>query len=394
MARQSLDDILGDANDEGLLADVKPRAPTGSTEDNRARQQFEEINVFIDRHGRNPGVTAKPSVSEKSLQIRLQGMLANPDAARHMLPHDRHGLLAKAAAAPKIECLDDILDLDDDILETPDDHIFTYRHAPAPKAKPDEIAERERCADFADFKSLFDGCAAEIRTGRRKTLPFANEQEIGIGQFFILKGVLAYVAEINDPYIRNGKKNARLRLIFDNGTESKHLLRSLARELYKDPDGRRVTTPDAGPLFTGPSLSDVPITGLIYVVKSLSTNPEISKLDGNLFKLGVTTSSVEARIQGARDQPTYLLAPVHPVMTYSLFGMDPVKAENLLHRFFAEARLNIEIMDRFGKPFKPREWFLVPLDQITRAVEMLAEGSIILHRYDAKACAVVPTEQG
>jgi hypothetical protein len=81
-------------------------------------------------------------------------------------------------------------------------------------------------------------------------------------------------------------------------------------------------------------------------------------------------------------------------MTYSLFGMDPVKAENLLHRFFAEARLNIEIMDRFGKPFKPREWFLVPLDQITRAVEMLAEGSIILHRYDAKACAVVPTEQG
>jgi hypothetical protein len=306
------------AEDEaGLLADVKPRASTGGTDDDRARQQFEELNLFIDRHGRLPGDTPKRSVSERNLQIRLQTLQANPEAVIRMLPHDRHGLLAKAAVIPRT--LDDILASDDDLLATPGDEIFTFRHAPLPKAKPDDIAERETCADFATFKPVFDGCAADIKAGRRSTRRFVNEQDIGAGEFFVLKGALSYVAEVNDPYARNGKRNARLRVIFDNGTESKHLLRSLARELYKDPDGRRVTDPEAGPLFTptfadaGPALADSEttladgdtVTGIIFVVQSLSSNPEITRLDGNLFKLGVTQGSIETRIQGAKDQPTF-----------------------------------------------------------------------------------------
>ncbi|MFX8215234.1 GIY-YIG nuclease family protein, partial [Acinetobacter baumannii] len=75
------------------------------------------------------------------------------------------------------------------------------------------------------------------------------EQEIEAGGFFILNGVMVYVAEVRDPHIRNGKRNARLRLIFDNGTEGQNLLRYLATQLYKHPNGRRISDPNAGPLF-------------------------------------------------------------------------------------------------------------------------------------------------
>lgn len=63
-----------------------------------------------------------------------------------------------------------------------------------------------------------------------------------------------------------------------------------------------------------------------------------------------------------------------------------------MHRIFAQARLDIEIMDRFGKPFRPREWFLLPLPIIEQAIPMLLDGSIIRRRYDHRACTIVPIE--
>ncbi|MGY4500538.1 hypothetical protein ACVWYH_004469 [Bradyrhizobium sp. GM24.11] len=135
-------------------------------------------------------------------------------------------------------------------------------------------------------------------------------------RLFILNGVLVYVAEVGETHIRNGKKNARLRLIFDNGTEGNNLLRSLATELYKDPNGRRITTTDMGPLFTDTPAAGDAQTGMIYVVKSLSDDPEIRRLDGALHKIGFTSGKMEIRIQNAKDDPTFLMAPVHPVTTY------------------------------------------------------------------------------
>jgi hypothetical protein len=226
--------------------------------------------------------------------------------------------------------------------------------------------------------------------GKRKAIPFANEQEIGAGEFFILNGVLVYVAEVGETHIRNGKKNARLRLIFDNGTEGNNLLRSLATELYKDPNGRRVTTTDMGPLFTDtPQDADMQ-TGMIYVVKSLSNDPEIRKLDGLLHKIGFTSGKMEVRIQNAKDDPTFLMAAVHPVTTYTLYNIDRVKLEHLLHEFFAAARLDIEIADRFGKKVRPREWFLLPPSIIGEAVARLKDGSIVNYRYDPDRVALAP----
>jgi len=384
MPRQTLDEILSDDSD---LLNVKPGSNVASTEHQRVIDSLEEINRFIDRFNRKPGETDKPAVSERGLQIKLNGLRKDASLRVVLTPYDRHGLLpADEPVAPKT--LDDILD-DDDLLSTPQDDIFDLVHVRPPTARPDEVAERQVCKDFDRFKPLFEQCVRELSEGKRKAITFANEQEVEAGEFFILNGVMVYVAEVGETHIRNGKKNARLRLIFDNGTEGNNLLRSLATELYKDPNGRRITSTNMGPLFEDRPQEGDTQTGMIYVVKSLSDDPEIRKLDGLLHKIGFTSGKMEIRIQNAKDDPTFLMAGVHPVATYTLYNIDRVKLENLLHTFFAEARLNLEITDRFGKNIKPREWFLVPPEAISEAVTRLKDGSIVKYRYDAASATLL-----
>jgi hypothetical protein len=170
--------------------------------------------------------------------------------------------------------LDDILDLDDELLVAPGSDIFNLRHARPAAARPDRVSERKACKDFEQFKPLFAACVFDLTAGKRKSMSFANEQEIEPGEFFILNGVMVYVAEVNDPHIRNGNRNARLRLIFENGTEGENLLRSLATELYKDPNGRRISDPTAGPLYSREATTAaIPgpegrVTGCIYGSKA------------------------------------------------------------------------------------------------------------------------------
>lgn len=387
MARPTLDEILSEDSD---LLNVKAGSNVASTEHQRVIDSLEEINRFVDRFNRKPGETDKPSVSERGLQIKLNGLRNDVSLREVLMPHDRHGLLpANAPVVPQM--LDDILD-DDDLLSTPQDDIFDLVHVRPATARPDEVAERHVCKDFDRFKPLFEQCVRELSEGKRKAITFANEQEIEAGEFFILNGVMVYVAEVGETHIRNGKKNARLRLIFDNGTEGNNLLRSLATELYKDPNGRRITSTNMGPLFEDRPQQEDTQTGMIYVVKSLSDDPEIRKLDGLLHKIGFTSGKMEIRIQNAKDDPTFLMAGVHPVATYTLYNIDRVKLENLLHTFFAEVRLNLEITDRFGKKIKPREWFLVPPGAIAEAVSRLKDGSIVNVRYDAGRAAIVPLD--
>ena len=402
MARQTLDELLAENDDMGLL-DIKPHPVNTSTEAGRVQQEFEAINVFVDRHQFAPGdgpAGQKVPVAERVLQMRLKTYRGNPEITERLKELDRHGLLtALSFHTPDPTSLDEIFDLDDELLTDPNADLFTFRHARPAAARPDKISERKPCEDFDQFKPLFDQAVADLVTGKRKSMKFANEQQIEAGGFFILHGLMVYVAEVNDPHVRNGKRNARLRLIFENGTEGNNLLRSLARELYKDPAGRRLSDPNAGPLFDpAPTTINVAapedrITGCIYVVRSLSSSPEIAKLDGQFFKIGFTTGSFEDRIRGAKDDPTFLMAPVHPVRTYDAINLNANKFENLIHRFFAEARMDIEIMDRFGKPFRPREWFLLPLPVIETAIAMLLDGSILQHRYDAVSCEIVPVQR-
>ncbi len=316
MSKPTLDDILAGADP---LLNVKPITWATSSEQQRILDTFAEINQFIDRFKRKPGDAPKPSIAERGLRMKLNGLLNDTASRDLLLPQDRHGLLSSAPAKHP-QSLDEIFE--DDLLTTPQDEIFDLVNVKPSAAKPDEVAERQVCKEFDKFNPLFEQCIREMSEGKRKAIPFANEQEIDAGEFFILNGVLVYVAEVGETHIRNGKKNARLRLIFDNGTEGNNLLRSLATELYKDPNGRRVTTTDMGPLFTDAPQQGDTQTGMIYVVKSLSDDPEIRKLDGLLHKIGFTSGKMEIRIQNAKDDPTFLMAPVHPVTTYTLYNVD------------------------------------------------------------------------
>ena len=177
-------------------------------------------------------------------------------------------------------------------------------------------------------------------------------------------------------------------MIFDNGTESNNLLRSFQRALYKDDTGRRITEPDAGPLFEEPTNPEGTESGTIYVLRSLSDHPQIAEHREVIHKIGVTGGNVESRIAGARLDPTFLLADVEVVATYLLSDINRSKLENLLHRFFAAAQLDLEIADRFGNPVKPREWFLAPLPVIDEVVRRIRDLSIVDFEYDPETAAL------
>jgi hypothetical protein len=199
-----------------------------------------------------------------------------------------------------------------------------------------------------------------------------------------------YVAEMGEMFSNaQGRTDARLRVIFDNGTESNLLMRSLQRALHKDEAGRRITDPNAGPLFSDRHSDDDQDSGTIYVLRSKSDNPIVVQNRDVVHKIGVTSGDVQRRIANARLDPTFLMADVEIVATYKLSNISRTKLENLIHRIFGPARLDIEIKDRFGNPIIPREWFLVPVFVIDEAVERIKDGTITDYIYDPKKAALV-----
>ena len=203
----------------------------------------------------------------------------------------------------------------------------------------------------------------------------------------------AYIASVGEEFIgTDGRKEYRLRVIFDNGVESNQLMRSLQKRLWEDEAGRRITDPSLGPLFDDlVGESDVG-SGTIYVLRSKSEHPDIKKNANLLHKIGVTGGNVSTRIANAKLDPTFLMADVEVVASYELFNINRVKLENLIHRFFDSARLNIQINDRFGNPINPREWFLVPFFIIDEVVERIKDGSLHKYRYVPHEAKVIKVE--
>ena len=187
----------------------------------------------------------------------------------------------------------------------------------------------------------------------------------------------------------NGESDARLRVIYANGTESNLLRRSLQRALYKDDTGRRLTDTDMGPLFGDSPEPDDIESGTIYVLRSQSTHPFVTEHRELIHKIGVTGGKVETRIAAAATDATYLLANVEIVATYKLHNLNRTRMENIFHRLFGAAQIDVAIEDRFGNPVKPREWFLVPLHVIDEAVERIRDGSITDMVYDPSSAQLI-----
>lgn len=290
-------------------------------------------------------------------------------------------------------------ELDDDALleelgisvgDEADISILTHVKPRAEVRAAEDVANRTPCKDFDQFKPLFARVQSDLDTGVREARQFARDATIERGEFFILGGQMVYVAEAGEEERRTktARPDRRLRVIYDNGTESDILLRSLQRALYKDEAGRRITDPDPGPLFGNAAEASDTESGTIYVLRSHSQYPGIASHREIIHKIGVTGGEVDTRIANAENDPTYLFAGVEVVATYKLFNINRSRLENLLHRFFAGARLDMEIPDRFGHPYKPREWFLVPLHVIDDVVQRIRDQSITKYTYDPKAAAL------
>jgi len=394
MAEMDDDELL-----DALGLDVTPlKAASRTAREERIIAGFEDILRFHQAHGRAPLHGQDHDIFERLYAVRLDQLRQLPEAPALLAGLDGPGLLTGAAAAQTdVEALDEDallaalgMAVGSDAADPNDITVLRHVRGTAQKRAAEEVAERTRCADFERFKPLFEQVERELKSGLRKTLRFGRDTRIAEGNYFILGGQLAYVAEVGDTIkAPNGESDARLRVIYANGTESRLLRRSLQRALYKDDTGRRLTDPDMGPLFGDAPEPDDIETGTIYVLRSLSKHPFVAEHRELIHKIGVTGGKVETRIAGADKDATYLLADVEVVATYKLHNLNRVRLENLFHRLFGAAQLDLSIDDRFGNPVKPKEWFLLPLQVIDEAVQRIRDGSITAVAYDPQTARLV-----
>jgi hypothetical protein len=392
MAEMDDDELL-----DALGVEVAPlKASSRTPREEHIIAGFEDILRFHQAHGRAPVHGEGRDIFERLYAVRLDQLRKLPEAQTLLAELDGPSLLSGAAVIQA-----DVDDLDEDALlaelgigDEPADQsdITVLRHvrSSAEKRASEEIADRTPCADFDKFQPMFEQVERELKAGVRQSRQFGRDSNFKVGNFFVLGGLLVYVAEQGDIFrTGNNEPDARLRVVYSNGTESNLLMRSLQRALYKDENARMLTGTNMGPLFGDAPEPDDIETGTIYVLRSLSNHPFVAEHRELIHKIGVTGGKVETRIAGAEKDATYLLADVEVVATYKLHNLNRIRLENIFHRLFGAAQLDLTIEDRFGNPVKPREWFLVPLHVIDEAVQCIRDGSITEVVYDPKTAQLV-----
>jgi hypothetical protein len=360
---------------------------------------FEEIQRFVKKQGRAPQHGENLDIFERLYAVRLDRLRALEECRSLLAPLDHNGLLSSAEIVAVGSELDD-----DGLLAELEgaagaDSITELRHVrkSADKRAAEEIANRTVCEDFEKYKPLFEQVKRELKSGIRHTLPVQTMDEIKMaeiqnGEYFIVQGQIAYIAEVGEDFrTQYDRRDSRLRVIYDNGTESNLLMRSFQRALHRDAAGRLITNPDMGPLFAEERAEDDLASGTIYILRSKSNHPVVAANRDVLHKIGVTGGKIDTRIANAHLDPTFLMADVEVIATYELCNIDRVKLENLLHRVFERAQLDIEVVDRFGNPVKPREWFLVPLFVVNEVIERIKNGTITEYVYDPPSARLVKT---
>jgi T5orf172 domain len=394
----SLDDIFND-DDFGLL-DAKAKTSKVKSEEDRLIDSFEEINTFYDKNGREPNAS---SMSEYGLLAKLKNFRQDEEKKKIAKPFDRYNLLGDVDIEKPT--IDDIMNDDDfGLLDTDKDlSIFKYKNIPKPeeRAESDFVAQRKplKEKDFQPYELMFQKVHQEIKEGKRKIRPFYNiEKNLQIGNFYIVEGIMLYLEsadlEQEQRELKSGNRvriDGRTRTIFENGTYSNMLFRSLGKQIQKD--GKLITnTYEAteNELFVNANLvmeEDVQ-TGWIYVLKSKSTNTKIASIS-DLYKIGFSSTPINERIKNAANEVTYLFADVAKVSSYTCYNRNADKLEQLLHRFFASACLDIDLFNEKGQRLNPREWFVVPFAIIEEAIELILNEDIVNYKYDNEAKLII-----
>ncbi|MCC7307259.1 MAG: GIY-YIG nuclease family protein [Acidobacteria bacterium] len=355
---------------------------------------FEEIDRFVDEHGRLPEHGDDRDIFERLYAVRLDRIRESAECREVLKDLDSRGLLGdEADLSSRREPTDEELLSELGYETDPDEDLMQLRHVRSREEikAAEEIAKRNPCEDFEQFRPIFETIQADLESGKRETLKYENDSRIRKGDLFILDGQTVLVAEEGEPFRSNyDRDDWRLRVIYANGTESDLLMRSLQRALNRDKTSRRIIEPSLGPLFAGIEEEGDLATGYIYVLRSRSDHPFITEHREVVHKIGVTGGDVKARIGNAKKDPTYLLADVDVVATFKLANINSKRLEGLIHKFFSSARLNLTIKDRFGIDVESTEWFLVPLSVIEEAVDKIVDGTIGNFRYDSETARLVP----
>lgn len=394
MAKKKLtiDDIFND-DDFGLL-DSKVKTSTVKTDEERLIDSFEEINVFVDKNDREP---SKSSMSEYGLLAKLKNFRENEAQKKILKPFDRHNLLGYVEMEK--QTIDDIFNDDDLGLLEPDKDldIFKFKHTPRPedRAEADFVAQRKpmKEKDFVKYEKMFLQVHKEIKEGKRKIKPFKDvDKHLKEGQFYIADGIMLFLERANLKREQENlkestlnRKDGRTRIIFENGTLSNMLYRSLSKALYNG-NGKMISNTyekTEQDLFVNSGLvqeEDIQ-SGWIYVLKTKSTKKEIAGIK-DLYKIGFASGSVDDRIKNAKNEATYLFADVQKVATYRVYNRNADKLEGLLHRFFAKACLDIDLYNEQGQRLNPREWFVVPFEIIEEAIQLILNENIVNYEYE------------
>ena len=395
---KSLDDIFND-DDFGLL-ESKEKLSFIRTDEDRLIDSFEDINVFFEKNKREP-FTA--TMSEYSLYARLKEFRSNERTKSILKAFDRFNLLGEVAL--KIKSIDTILNDDEfGLLDNEGDaSIFEFKYAPKgpSRANADYVAQRNSISEkeFKKYEIMFQQVHKDLKEGKRKLLDFSNAEDNLIeGNFYLVDGILAYL-EVSkaEKVLKENKSGDRMRIegrtvtIFENGTVSNMLFRSLGKAIHKN--GKIITNTNEDMYNQLQQNSGVVgeediQSGWIYVLKSKSENPELKNLK-NLYKIGFSKHPIKDRIKNASKEATYLFSDVEIIASYNCYSLNVQTFENLLHRFFAEACLDIDLYDKSGNRFIPREWFNVPLTVIDEVINLILNQNIVNYKYDSRKMTIV-----
>ena len=266
---------LIDSDIDGLL-DL-PEKLKKVTSSDRLERAFQEIAEFRRAHDRVPSSTTR-EIAERKLGARLDGILADEmkiAALRHL---DEFRLLETLETPASI---DDVLASDDFDLLGDESGLLDVSDLPPRKAPeaPDSVAKRKKVEGFEAFASMFKVKHAELAEGTYRLIPFPGVRTIEAGNFFVLNGVMLFVAEVGETTftVVGGKQEQkqRLRVIFENGTESSMYRQSLSIRLH-EADGQALVR-------AGHDLNEVgdadAESGHIYVLRSRSEDPQITSLE-------------------------------------------------------------------------------------------------------------------
>ncbi len=368
-----------------VFDDVKP-LPVRATTTDRLVESFEEINDFYQTNNRLPEISG--DAKERKLSRRLESILSDISKRQRCMPSDRFGILQTHEQ-----------DLDAELQAIFNDPIFAsnaetdslfdvpeHLQKTADKSVPDFVAQRNPCEDFEKYEAGFNAVHRELKNGQRALIRF-QESHLQEGTYFLVGGVMVLLDKIfNKQKDRNGKEDGRTRCIFDNGTESNLRLRSLGKAVYMDGQTIQESRNTDDKFFKEKfSATDQDIaTGHIYVLRSKSTDPIIRQY-ADLYKIGFTTGSVEERVSNAAQETTYLLADVEIVATWGAYNLNASYFENMLHKLFSEVQFQTKIHHRSGAVIIPREWFIVPLPIVKRAIESIIDGIPISYNAKEKA---------